>query len=241
MTKTLIRNKARMVKPPGALVQTISGRLAREARETATETKGWWNSLIASGRVKPALAIGGGCIVALLLFILFQRTPDLNPPAVNPLGNVINQSLDNYQAVVSGVIQPQHVSSNPERLIGFFAGKTDFPVLVPELTGCTLVGGVLNEHAGTTLAHVVYRHEGTIVYMYEACWETVKKGQKLHLPQPIKEGLLRTGWFAETHPDGKTVVLWTKGNTLCAAVARMNKEQLLACLSSRKEKQSEIW
>jgi hypothetical protein len=241
ITKTLICNKAKMVRPPGDLVQSISGRLEREERATSTETKGRWKSIVASPRARPALAIVGGCIVVLLLFIVSQRTPDLNPPAVNPLSNVINQSLANYQAVVSGAIQPQHVSNNPEHLISFFAGKTDFPVLVPQLTGCTLVGGVLNEHAGTTLAHVVYMHEGNIVYMYEACWETVRNGQKLHLPQAIKEGLLRTGWFAETHPDGKTVVLWTKGNTLCAAVARMNKEELLACLSSREENQIEVW
>ena len=58
------------------------------------------------------------------------------------------------------------------------------------------------------------------------------KGEKLSLPSAAKEELERTGWFTESEPDGRSIVLWEKGRTLCAAVARMNKEELISCLAS---------
>ena len=241
MTKTLVRDKAKLVRTPGELVQRVTEQLMREGRAAPAGMNGWWSNVVASRYAKPALAVGAAGIAVVILFSRIERTSEYPAQAANPTNNVITQSLANYQAVVSGTIQPQQVSDDPQHLIGYFAGKTDFTVLVPQLAGCTLVGGVLDEYFGTTLAHVVYRHDGNIVYMYEACWETVRKGQKLHLPERIHEGLVRSGWFAETQPDGKTVVLWTKGNTLCAAVARMNKEDLLACLSAAEDNSGNTW
>lgn len=241
LTKTTVRTRARMVRAPADLIRRIEDALKREGTTSPAGVQGMWSSLLALPFAKPALSLAAFGVVLVLIFTLSRRSADGIPPAVSPSNNVINQSLANYQAVVSGTFQPQQVSDDPQHLEGFFAGKTDFPVLVPQLSGCTLVGGVLNEHAGTTLAHVVYKREGNIIYMYEACWETVKQGQKLHLPQPVQDGLVRTGWFVETRPDGKSVVLWTKGNTLCAAVAHMSKEDLLACLSSEGNTGGEVW
>jgi anti-sigma factor RsiW len=144
--------------------------------------------------------------------------------------------------VVSGRIKPQGLAGSPEELQGFFAGKTDFSVVIPELSGFTLLGGALNDHAGTALAHVVYAHDNEVLYMYETCWNTVKQGQKLHIPARAKEELLRTGWFSETGPNGESLVLWTDGNTLCAAVARMEKSDLIARLASSKGKAGkQVW
>ena len=97
---------------------------------------------------------------------------------------------------------------------------------------CILVGGVVNEYGGDKLAHVVYSRDNNVVYMCQACWERVQNGGKLNLPDEVKAELLRTGWYSRTLPDGGSVVLWTKGKTLCSAVARMSKEDLIACLTA---------
>jgi hypothetical protein len=58
----------------------------------------------------------------------------------------------------------------------------------------------------------------------------VKKGDSFHLSQEIQDELNKQGQYVATHPDGYTVALWTKGNTLCSAVAKLDQETLLACL-----------
>ncbi len=238
MTKSIVCRKTRMVHTPDVLVQRISEQLEREARGSSPESKHWWQRIRYVG---PVLVIAVACVAAFFVLNPLRRSSTEAHPASNSSDNIITQSLANYQAMASGAILPQQLSGDPQHLSGFFAGKTDFPVLVPQLAGCTLVGGVLNQHSGTTLAHVVYMHNGNLVYMFEACWETVKRGEKLRLPQPVQDELLRKGLVAEAQPDGRTVVLWTKGNTLCAAVARMNKDDLIACLSAGGNDVREVW
>jgi predicted nucleic acid-binding Zn ribbon protein len=139
--------------------------------------------------------------------------------------------VTNYQAVVAGLIKPQLASSDPEMVRGLFAGIRDFQVIFPRMKECTLVGGVMNEFSGIQLAHVLYSHDTEVVYMYQTCWQTVMAGDKLNLPEAAKEELARTGWYSEELSDGNSIVLWKKGRTLCSAVARMSKNDLLACLA----------
>jgi hypothetical protein len=147
----------------------------------------------------------------------------------------------NRSAVVNGEITPQVASSEPVNVMRLFSGKTDFPVVMPVMKDCRLVGGVLNEYSGAKLAHVVYKHNDDLIYMYQACFETVMKGEKLSMPQATTEELQRTGWFADTQPDGRTFVLWTKGPTLCVAVSRMKKADLIACLTSGESSTDNPW
>ena len=102
---------------------------------------------------------------------------------------------------------------------------------------CRLIGGGQNELGGTKLAHIIYKHDSDIVYICQTCWATVQKGEQLSLPQEAKEELVQTGWYSRSQPDGRSVVLWVKGRTLCAAVSRMSREDLLACLSSDEPEQ----
>jgi hypothetical protein len=151
--------------------------------------------------------------------------------------NVIQQSLSNFRGVVNGDIKPQIVSNVPDDVRSFFSGKTEFPVLVLAMKHCTLVGAVLNDYSGVSLAHVVYKRDDDVVYMYQTCWETVMTGDKLQLPEDAKAELQQTGWFSEERPDGNTVVIWRSGKTLCAAVARMSKVDLITCLQTDETRQ----
>lgn len=228
LTKQIVRQKVQLVRAPGPLVQRILEQLEHDEQKAPTAIQRLWGQLSLSSYLKPAIALGTVGILVFLISTLTEHSPA--PSARTASNSVIDQSLANYQAIAAGAIKPQHVARSSQQLSSFFAGKTDFPVQVPELEGYTLLGGVLNEHAGTTLAHVVYLHGDEMIYMYEACWNTVMQGQKLEVPQPVREQLLKTGLYAESMKDGRTVVLWTKGNTLCAAVARMDKDDLVARL-----------
>jgi hypothetical protein len=146
--------------------------------------------------------------------------------------NVLRQSMDNYRAVLAGSITPQIASSDPASVMKLFEGVTTFPVHIPKLRQCTLVGGVLNAYEGTPLAHVVYQHGEKLIYMYQACWTTVQEGKNLMVPDEVKESLRKTGWYTATLENGQTMALWVRGRTLCAAVSEVSSEELIACLTS---------
>jgi hypothetical protein len=146
--------------------------------------------------------------------------------------NVVRQSVDNYHKILRGEIVPQVGSNDPVELRGFFSGRTSFPVLVPQMKECACVGGVVNEHNGTGLAHVLY-HRGTdVVYLYQACWETVQEGKMLEIAPEAKAALLETGWYTPRPTGIDAVVLWTHDRTLCIAVSHIAVDRLLASVKS---------
>jgi anti-sigma factor (TIGR02949 family) len=220
--KSLVRSRCRKMETPPGIKSRLTATLS--AAPTPAHNSSSWLDFFRRPYIRPALGVAVAAVAVLFYALLPQNTP-FSP------GNVIAQSLDNYQGVMSGRIKPQVVSDKPETVLGFFVGKTEFTVLVPKLKSCSLVGGVLNDYSGVPLAHVVYTHENDLIYMYQACWESVLSGEKLRLPDSVVSELKRTGWFVETVPDGNTVVLWCKGNTLCSAVSHMEKSQLVACLT----------
>ena len=232
-TKLVIRSHARRTPAPAHIVLRITEQLGQEP---PTGGMSWIVDFFKKPLVKPAL----GFTLALVVVLFLLRGSTTNNPSTEAAfvsNDVILQSLMNHRAVVDGEIKPQLGSNEPAQLASLFSGITDYSVHLPKMKDCRLVGGVQNEFAGTKLAHIVYEHNNEVVYIYQACWATVMKGEKLCIPDEAKAELNSTGWFSRTQPDGRTVVLWKKGRTLCAAVARMSKEDLIACLESDEKKE----
>ncbi len=240
-TKLVVHNRARMVKVPLVVQQNILESIAHA--ETPRKAMPFAR-LFRHRLVKPTIAFA---VTAVAVALIVTRPAGERIPAGTPLEasmvgkDVIRQSVSNFHGVLNGNIKPQIVSSEPEELKGFFTGKTEFPVLVPAMGEWMLVGGVVNGHAGNRLAHVVYRHDDTIIYMYQVCWETVQKGEQLDMSAAAREDLLRSGWYTDGEPDGDAIIAWTHGQTLCVAVARMDKARLLTCLRSMESPLKENW
>jgi anti-sigma factor RsiW len=175
------------------------------------------------------------CILSFsAIVVMFSR--HASPGGVESAGfvsgsDIVRQSASNYEAVLKGEIVPQVVSESPDNVRTYFQGKTAFPVFIPAMKECTLVGGSVNDYHGMRLAHVLYRHGLQYIFLYQACRESVMKGDTLHLSAEAKNDLDRTGWHCCTGPDGEAVVLWVRGRTICAAVAPMKSEHLMAHLA----------
>ena len=229
-TKALVRHRARMVATPLEVSQAVRAVVLGEQNAGVAEATVWWQRFIPRPSLGPALALG----VALLALIVLWPSPEEPVPTVLQASlvgpDVVRQSYANFERVVSGAIRPQLETNEPERVRTFFLGRTTFPVLVPLTRHCTLVGAVYNDYGGAPLAHTVYRHENQILYVYQACWETVQKGTTLALPPHVREVMEKQGVYTETRPDGITIAVWANGPTLCAAVAQMDRDGLLGCL-----------
>jgi hypothetical protein len=123
-------------------------------------------------------------------------------------------------------------SSEPAILREFFVGKTDFPVIIPEMKDCTLLGGILDEYPKGVFAHVLYDHQAEPIYLYQTSWNKVLSGEGVTVDDEIRNTLLESGWCSRISPEGHTVVLWNKGTTLCSAVSDLSIEDLITCLTS---------
>ena len=226
----LVHARLRPVSVPPEIVARILDCIAREdtaaGATPARRAVPRWNAVLTKTGVAFALSF------AAVVFLLSRDGEGFTAmPVLERTGSdVIHQSVIAYHAALKGESSPQMTSEIPDLVRSFFEGKTEFPVLVPVLRECILVGGGVTDFEGTRLAHVVYKHGDQTISVYQACRETVMKGEKLHIPEEAREELARTGWYCCTTPEGASIVVWTKGATLCAAVAPMNREHLMAHL-----------
>jgi anti-sigma factor RsiW len=223
----LIRARLRPVRvPDGVLASILEGTRACDASRVP--------SLVFADILHRPRSMSVVAVILSLAAIAYVLTRQFPPAAgVEAAGfvsssDIVRQSASNYEAVLKGEIVPQVVSDRPEHVRAYFRGKIGFPVFIPAMKECTLVGGIVNDYQGMHLAHVVYRHGLQFIYLYQACRESVMKGDTLHLSREAKNDLNSTGWHCCTAPDGASIVLWVSGRTICAAVAPMNSGHLMA-------------
>ncbi len=134
------------------------------------------------------------------------------------------ESLKNFQLISSGTLTVAKASQNFDELVAFFRthGVTYDLVNVP--LRAELVGGVVSEHDGTKLAHMVYRRGDTLIYMYQAPEELFERGI-LALPPSVTPYAETGKWYAETVAHA-TWMFWRVQSVYCSVVANVPKEVL---------------
>lgn len=206
--------------------QTAPPDLVRAVKAGVMETEGevkWVDRLkevLAVPLVRPAIALG----IVVVLSLLFLRG--------GAQRDVIEQSLAHYEKAVAGTFQLQLASGEPAILREFFADKTDFPVLIPHMVDCRILGAILEEYPAGSIAELVYEHEYAKIYLYQTSWADIESGEGPKLAPEVKDELLSTNSYSRTDPNGRTIVLWKKGPTLASAVSDMSKADLVMCLTS---------
>jgi len=229
-TKALVQHRAPMVATPVELSRAVRAMVRREAEAGDDRQESLWRRLVPRSVARPALAAAVVLAVLIVLWPSSEETPSPVSEASVAGADIVGQGFANFERLLSGAIRPQLETNEPERVRTFFSGRTTFPVLVPLTRQCTLIGAVLNDYGGVPLAHTLYRHNDEILYVYQTCWETVQRGSPLVLPEKVRVAMREKGMYTETRDDGSTIAVWTDGRTLCAAVAHMDRDGLLACL-----------
>ena len=218
--KNLVKARIRMVPTPSPLLARISAGLTESEQMGGGSLMGRLRSWLNRPLVRPALAI---LVTALLVYIFTNRSKQVD---------ILQESNLIFEQVLNGSFPLQEASGEPAILKSFFAGKTGFPVFIPEMMDCKLLGGVLNDHPGGALAHVLYDHHAQKIYLYQTSWANVLKGDGATVTPDVREELLRASWCSRVSPQGHTIVLARKGETLVAAVSDLKRDDLLMCLNS---------
>ncbi len=188
-----------------------------------------WLGKVVSFKLNPVLMLVALAVVAVGVYSLF----DSSSTEMSDEMNIVSQSLQNYQAVIGGSIQPQLVSTEDD-VHRFLENEVTFDVIVPKMKGCNSCAGVLSEFKGVKLAHVVYQvGEKNIIYIYQASMSDAMDGRSIGLPDDIKQELKDTDWYIRELPDNTTIVMWRYKNTLCSAVSNLKKEEMIALLTEK--------
>jgi hypothetical protein len=227
--KALVQTRVKIVRTPPALTESIVTRIHQVGRERSPAMSDQPPARnIAFPMVRPM--VGVGLAFALAVAVMFWPFGSGSAPT-SPGGNdVQTESISNFHAVLAGVMRPQVVSDRPEQIRAFLSGRTDFPVQVPALKKCTLVGASANEYHGMKLAHVVYTHAGQLIYMFQVPYDRVIAGEGLAISNEARQQLTRAPSYSSVAPGGDTVILWVLGNTLCVVVSKVGREELSSTL-----------
>lgn len=234
MTKKLIQLRLKFQTTPAAVSGRVLSRLSELAGQDPElgepRLPSWISRALPPGRFRTAFAVS---LIALAALVLFVSLPfNAHHLHTSPADNdVVHQSLNNFDAVVAGTLKPEVASNNHAEVSSFFARRVNYTVNVPRMKSCILIGGLVSSYGGKPLAHVVYRHDGEVIYLYEVDVRTVLEGKTLVISSKAKEELLRNGWYIQSEHPKCSVVMWMVDSTLCTAVADIDKGELIAFLS----------
>lgn len=135
-----------------------------------------------------------------------------------------DESFTNYDLITKGQLKVQKATSNYDELLTFFKEQgVNYDIVHPEIKA-QLVGGVVSEHNGQKLAHLVYKYHDSLVYMYEAP-EHLFASHTLEIPTRVTSYAQSGRWYSED--DARhSWMFWRVKSTYCSVVADIPKEEL---------------
>ncbi len=233
ITKRAVRWKVKRVPTPPHVFESVN-RSLRGKIESSSEKTSWFERLLPIRYSKFALAVGLAA-VAMLIFVSLPTRQSAEQLAAHTASNdVINQALNTFSLIRSGELKPSLVSCFAEGVTGYFERNgVKFAVNVKPMESCEWYGALSSEYGDVQLAHVVYKMNNDMMYVYQVSEDAVSAGSSLGLPPAARQALAETGWYTDPLHPNCNVVLWKDRGTLCAAVSTIKKDQLLALLTAK--------
>jgi len=230
LAKHLVRSKITRSTTPASVHSLI---LSSLEKQSPSESRRWYQTFIGRRSFAPALAGS----LAIVLFAVILNVPGMlmdDEFSHTSANDVINRSVQNFSLVRSGELKPSMIACYPDLVVGYFEQQgVDFAVSVFSDDSCDWYGALSDSYDGAQQAHIVYKRGDDILYVLEVNKESALVGSVFSLPAAARKSLAETGWYTDPEHKECNVVLWTVNETLCAAVSTMNKDRMLAFLTSK--------
>jgi anti-sigma factor RsiW len=227
MTKQYVRHRVVRVQVPAHVSARISQQLAIQSTQKLSFRE-WLEELLPAPSWKTSFAAGGIVVAVLAVILTIRNFPHSHTQPAD--SNIIHQSFNYFDSVLKGQLVPTVASNDPVQLESALSPNVNFEVYVPRLKRCRLVGGLFTNYNNEKIAHVIYQNDNKLIYLYQTCFDAVEERGVLNLPPKARAELKQTGWYFENHLDDCSLIVWLDGSTVCAALADMNREELLECL-----------
>ena len=229
-TKSFVRKVVRRVAAPLQLKEEILNRLSLYPERNQQNL----SFFLGLGKYfLPAAIILGGSAAAIIASVSFQP-PVKHHPHTSPVdNNIIHQTYNNYDGVLDGKLLPAVTSEDRSAVKAYFMSTANFKVEVPPMPRCKLIGAIFKKNASNETAHILYKYDNKIIYLYETRLRELTAGSKIQIPEDIRAKLLTSGRYFENHVADCSFAMWIKDSTVCCAIADVSKEQLLTFLNER--------
>lgn len=160
-----------------------------------------------------------------------SAVPDL--AYVRPVDlNYKTQSYANFAAVKQGKVSFHKETSSYGELTAFFRQHgVEYDLIAPEMPA-RLLGGVISEHDGHKMAHLVFSYHDTLIYMFQAPREAFSQ-HTVEVENEVLYIVDQGAWYWEDNIGKGTLAIWEKGATVCAIVADMTPESLQTLLQHK--------
>ncbi len=178
-----------------------------------------------------ALAFTGAAAVIAVILVL-NPFPSRHSHTAPADGNVIHQTYNNYDRVLNGTFVPQVTSDDPAVVHQYFASKVNFHVAIPRARHYKLEGGVCSHYRQKNLAHLVYKNDRDVIYIYQTRLQDALSGDPLDVPPEVMQQVMTTGWYFENHKPDCSLAVWVADSTLCCAIADVDRDELVAFLTN---------
>lgn len=230
LAKQIISSKLKKSPTPDHVRSAVLAALEKEASAPSGSSL---SAFLPHGRLVSAIA-GSAAVILLIVFLSIPTSMNENDYAHTSVNDVINRSVQNFSLVRSGELKPSMIACYPDIVVGFFEERgVDFAVSIPTDDSCDWYGAVSDTYDGVKQAHIVYKRGNDILYVYEVNKNSALLGSTFSLPAAARKSLAETGWYTDPQHSDCNVILWTVDETLCAAVSTMNKDRMLAVLTTK--------
>lgn len=232
ITKQIVRKSVRRLRTPSMVRNAVLDTLRKEYQEGSEETT-LFERLFTGRRLFPSLVTAFAVIALIFYFVPPEPSP--SHLAVHTASNdIIFQSLQNFSSLREGRLKPKSVACDPTVIQSYFKKSgLQFAAETKVIDDCDWYGALHSEFEGVQLAHIMYQMGDDVTYVYEVKKDDAMEGSTLSIPPAAKEALSKTGWYTDPLHSDHSVVVWTSNGTLCAAVSTMEKDRLLAFVSSQ--------
>lgn len=183
----------------------------------------------------PRYAYASAAIILIIgAVFLFNPKKELNPYITSGTDkSIMVQAVKSFGKILNGEVKPQLTSGNEAEVEKFVMEKSNFDPYVPNVDEYKLTGVICNEYNGQKLAHLIYKKDDDVFYIYQAPITCVTK-KALDLPEDVHNEIVKTQYFMCDAVDDNdcTMTLWIKDNVLCASMTQMPKQKMQATFTS---------
>lgn len=183
--------------------------------------------------------ITGMAVAAILVYVAFTLL--LQPTTPNPSGiaylqvdkqNYREQALNNFAALKEQKVTLHKATSSFAELEKFFRAHGVNYYLIPPEFPSELLGGVISQHDGQTMAHIVLRYGSTLIYMFQAP-RSAFASHAMEVESTVLHIVDNGAWYWEESQYNGTLAIWERDNTLCAIVADLPPKSFQSLLQSK--------
>jgi len=147
-------------------------------------------------------------------------------PKKKSLPPILNESMTEFDLFLQGKKKPEKLTSQRKELEQYLASRVNFPVRLPEMSDCELIGGIVSQFQNEQVAQVMYSHRGHNVALYQTTFNSFDELNLFFLPESAQTVLKKGNWYIDDSDSNCCIAMWIDKGVLYYAVSNADKQEV---------------